>query len=71
VDQAWDYFNNEQAKEQQYEPMISADDMPPTYLNHGKQEQFRDELSKFYYDETKYDSYLEQLGIEYPTVRQK
>jgi len=71
VDQAWDYFNNEQAKEQQYEPMISADDMPPTYLNYGKQEQFRDELSKFYYDETRYDSYLEQLGIEYPTLKQK
>ena len=23
----------------------------------------------FYYDETKYDSYMEQLGIKYPTLR--
>ena len=69
VNQAWDYFNNEQAKEQKYEPMISAEDMPPAYLNYGKQEQFREELSKFYYDETKYDTYLEQLGIEYPTLK--
>lgn len=69
VDQAWDYFNNVQAKEQKYEPMISAEDMPPTYLNADKQGQFREELSKFYYDETKYDSYLEQLGIEYPTLK--
>lgn len=71
VDQAWDYFNNEQSKEQKYEPMISAEDMPPTYLNHGKQEQFREELSKYYYDETKYDSYLEQLGVEYPTLKKE
>jgi hypothetical protein len=26
-------------------------------------------LSEFYYDETRYDSYLEQLGLEYPTLR--
>ncbi|NAY90584.1 amidohydrolase [Muricauda sp. JGD-17] len=70
VTQAWDYFNNEQRKEQKYEPMISAEDMPPTYLNKDKQDQFRDELEKFYYDETKYDSYLEQLGVEYPTLKE-
>jgi aminobenzoyl-glutamate utilization protein B len=26
-------------------------------------------MKKFYYDPTKYKTYLEQLGIEYPTVR--
>jgi aminobenzoyl-glutamate utilization protein B len=26
-------------------------------------------MRKFYYDPTRYKSYLEQLGIEYPTVR--
>jgi aminobenzoyl-glutamate utilization protein B len=26
-------------------------------------------LEKYYYDETKYDTYLEQLGVEYPTVK--
>ncbi|WP_222984495.1 peptidase dimerization domain-containing protein [Flagellimonas meishanensis] len=70
VKQAWDYFNNEQSKEQKYEPMISEDDMPPTYLNKDKQDQFRSALEKFYYDETQYDSYLEQLGIEYPTLKE-
>lgn len=25
----------------------------------------------FYYDPERYDSYLEQLGIEYPTVREE
>jgi aminobenzoyl-glutamate utilization protein B len=26
-------------------------------------------MKKYYYDPTKYKSYLEQLGIKYPTVR--
>jgi aminobenzoyl-glutamate utilization protein B len=67
---AWDYFNNEQSKETKYKPMIAADDMPPTYLNKDKQDAYRSELQKYYYDETKYDTYLEQLGVEYPTVKE-
>ncbi|MBT8187433.1 MAG: amidohydrolase [Croceitalea sp.] len=70
VNAAWDYFNEEQTKETKFEPMISADDLPPIYLNKDKQEQFRPALEKYYYDEKKYDSYLEQLGVEYPTVKQ-
>jgi len=27
---------------------------------------FKPELKKFYYDSTKYKSYLEQLGVAYP-----
>jgi len=67
---AKDYFNNEQSKETKYEPMISESDLPPIYLNTDKQGEFRTELEKFYYDETKYDSYLEQLGVEYPTLKE-
>ena len=26
-------------------------------------------MKKFYYDPTKFKTYLEQLGIKYPTVR--
>lgn len=69
VDQAWDYFKNVQTKEETYKPMITADDAPPIYLNEGIMKQFRPELEKFYYDETKYDSYLEQLGVTYPTIK--
>ena len=32
-------------------------------------EQYRPEMKKFYYDPTKYKTYLEQLGITYPTVK--
>lgn len=66
---AWDYFNNEQQKETKYQPMISESDMPPIYLNKDKQDQFRPALEKYYYDENKYDTYLEQLGVEYPTLK--
>ncbi len=30
--------------------------------------QYKDQLKKFYYDSNKYETYLEQLGIQYPTV---
>jgi aminobenzoyl-glutamate utilization protein B len=32
-------------------------------------ERLRPEMKKFYYDPTKYKTYLDQLGIKYPTVR--
>lgn len=67
---AWDYFNNEQTKETKFIPMISESDVPPIYLNKEKQDKYRPALEKFYYDETKYDSYLEQLEVTYPTLKQ-
>ena len=69
VEQAWNYFREEQSSKQKYLPMIDESDQPPTYLNEDIMKQYRPELQKFYYDETKYDSYLEQLGITYPTLR--
>jgi aminobenzoyl-glutamate utilization protein B len=32
-------------------------------------ERYRPELKKYYYDPSRYKTYLEQLGIEYPTLR--
>lgn len=69
--QAWDYFNNEQSKETKYRPMVSAEDMPPVYLNQEKMEKYRPQLEKYYFDETKYDTYMEQLGVEYPTIKKE
>ncbi len=70
VDQAWEYFRKEQGMKQEYIPMVTEDDEPAIYLNTEIMQEFRPQLEKFYYDETKYDTYLEQLGIEYPTVRE-
>jgi aminobenzoyl-glutamate utilization protein B len=69
VDQAWDYFKNVQTKEETYKPMITAGDVPPIYLNTNIMNQYRPLLEKFYYDETKYDTYLEQLGVAYPMLK--
>ncbi|MBT8264525.1 MAG: amidohydrolase, partial [Muriicola sp.] len=54
---------------QEYVPMVTEDDKPAIYLNKEIQDEFRPALEKFYYDENKYKSYLEQLGISYPTVK--
>jgi aminobenzoyl-glutamate utilization protein B len=69
IRQAWDYFNNVQTKEIKYQPLISPTDQPAIELNKEKMEKFRPELKKFYYDPAKYKTYLDQLGIKYPTVR--
>ena len=68
LDEAKDYFNNVQSKEDFYRPMISEKDPPPFYLNTEKMEKYRDQMEKFYFDETKYDTYLEQLGVDYPEI---
>ena len=54
---------------QQYVPMVNPGDKPAIYLNTEIMEEFRPKLEKFYYDEKKYGSYLEQLGIKYPVVK--
>jgi aminobenzoyl-glutamate utilization protein B len=69
VTQAWDYFKNVQTKDQKYIPFIAKDTPPPTWLNKAILEKYRPEMRKYYYDPTKYSTYLEQLGIKYPTVR--
>ena len=69
--EAWAYFNEEQTKETKYQPMIEATTKAPTYLNTEIDERFRPALSKYFYNEKKYDSYLEQLGVSYPTLRKE
>lgn len=69
VDQAWEYFRNEQGMKQKYVPMVTEEDEPAIYLNADIMEEFRPQMEKMYYDETKYETYLEQLGIKYPTVK--
>jgi aminobenzoyl-glutamate utilization protein B len=69
VQQAWDYFNNVQTKNRKYIPLIRPDDRPATWLNAQTMAKYRPEMKKYYYDPTKYKSYLEQLGIKYPVVR--
>jgi aminobenzoyl-glutamate utilization protein B len=69
IKQAWAYFNDVQTKDVKYEPLINPGDRPAVELNKEKMEKFRPELSKYYYDPARYKTYLEQLGIRYPTVK--
>lgn len=69
VAEARDYFENEQKAEQDYIPFITADDPPATHLNRQIMAEFRPRLEPFYYDPDRYSTYLEQLGVEYPTLR--
>ena len=69
VESAWKYFREEQTKDQKYVPFITAKDDPAITINEKVDARFRDQQKKFYYDPTKYKTYLEQLGVEYPTVR--
>ena len=69
VADAWTYFKDVQTKDVKYQPFIRPTDMPPIELNALIMQRFLPEMKKFYYDPTKFKTYLEQLGITYPTVR--
>ena len=49
-------------------PFISDDDEPATEKNIGIMSTYKGQLEAFYYDPSKYDTYLEQLGIDYPQL---
>ena len=69
VADAKDYFDNVQTKDMKYTPLIRPEDRPAIDLNKGILERYREQMRPLYYDAKKYKSYLEQLGIAYPTVR--
>ena len=69
VKAAWDYYNNVQMKDVKYVPFIAKDTPPAIHLNKTILDKYREEMKKYYYDPTKYKTYLDQLGIKYPTVR--
>ena len=65
VRQAQDYFEK-QTQDRQYTTFLRPEDEPPIWLNRDIMERFKPQLEELYYDETRYDTYLEQLGVEYP-----
>jgi aminobenzoyl-glutamate utilization protein B len=69
VKQAWDYFRDVQTKDRKYIPFITKDTPPATHLNEEILAKYREQMRPFYYDPSKFPTYLDQLGIKYPTVR--
>jgi aminobenzoyl-glutamate utilization protein B len=66
--EAWEYFDDVQTAEETYEPFIGPEDDPAIEKNAAIMGEFRGRLQAYYYDPSKYDTYLEQLGIDYPQL---
>jgi aminobenzoyl-glutamate utilization protein B len=66
VKQAWDYYTTVQTKEQQYTPLVRPQDKPATFLNEKIMAEYRAKMKPFYFDPSRYKTYLEQLGVPYP-----
>lgn len=66
---AWEYYRTEQTKDLQYTPLIGEKDLPAITLNQKIMTEYAPKLKPFYYNPAKYKTYLDQLGIVYPTVR--
>ncbi len=69
VERCWTYFRDVQTKDQRYAPFITRDDPPAVDTNGAVMAKYREQMRPYYYDPSRYKTYLEQLGIAYPTVR--
>ena len=68
LEAARSYFG-EQTKETRWQSLVPEGTPPPIELNRERMTRFRPALEKLRYDPTRYSTYLEQLGVNYPTVR--
>jgi len=62
---AKDYFKNVQLKTDSYAPILEK---PAIWLNEKTMKELRPKMEPFYYDPSKYPTYLDQLGVKYPTL---
>ncbi|WP_419198171.1 peptidase dimerization domain-containing protein [Novosphingobium resinovorum] len=65
ITEAKTWMKDVQLKDQKYDPLIAATDMPAIDRNARTMAQIRPAMQPSYYDPKKYDSYLQQLGIDY------
>jgi len=68
VKDAKTYFTDVQLKNNKVLPLLSDTDQPQVGINRGTMERFRPEMRNYYYDAAKYDTYLDQLGVKFPTL---
>jgi aminobenzoyl-glutamate utilization protein B len=66
LQKAKEFFTVDQQKFDHYKPFVTATDVPAIHLNDDYMRTYRPLMEPYYYDSTKYSSYLEQLGITYP-----
>ncbi len=68
VKEAKTYFTEVQLKNNKVLPLLADTDMPQVQINHDTMERFRPQMRNYYYDAAKYDTYLDQLGVKFPTL---
>lgn len=68
LEEARDFFDNVQRRDRDYISFLPPDEPPPIWMNEETMEKYRPALREFYYDPERYDTYLEQLGIDYPSL---
>ncbi|MEL7046780.1 MAG: amidohydrolase [Pseudomonadota bacterium] len=68
VEEAWTFHREVVTKDTQWQSLIPVDAPPPIHLNADKMERYRPLLKPLYYDAERYDTYMEQLGINYPAL---
>ena len=68
VEEAWRYYREVTTKDYTWESLIPEGTEPPIHLNADKMEKYRPLIEPFIYDETRFETYLEQLGVTYPTL---
>jgi len=60
------YFTDVQLKTDKYDPILGP--KAAARLNEKTMKEYRPQMEKYYYDAAKYPTYLDQLGIKYPTL---
>ena len=68
VEEAQNYFDDVQTADEQYRPFISPDDPPAIDKNEDIMTKFKPMLEELYYDADRFETYLDQLGIDYPQL---
>ena len=69
VESAWTYYREAQAENEVRKPFITKDDAPVIERNTDIMARYKHELSRYYYHNSKYETYLEQLGVDYPVLK--
>ena len=64
--EAWTYFREDQTADEVYAPFITMEDPPAIEKNAETMATFKEQLEAYYYDPSRFDTYLEQLGVDYP-----
>jgi len=68
VEEAWTYHRDVTTKEYTWESLLPEGTEPPIFLNADKMERYRPLLEPLKYDPSRFDTYLEQLGVVYPVL---